>query len=76
MKMSRPRLRDITDIYSGEFYIDAEGSSSLNGKPYDTREILAGEDSLPDGYLDDEITIFPWDGSSVVVLIRGHKEFK
>lgn len=73
--MSRSRLRDITDIYSGEFYIEAKGLSSLAGKVYDTREILSGEDSLPEAYLDDEITIFPWDGGSVVVLIRDHTEF-
>lgn len=72
--MKRPTLKDIIYIYEGEFFIEAKGLSSLTGKTYDTHEILAGEDSLPDGYLNDEITIFPWDSSSVVVLIRNHEE--
>lgn len=68
----RPKLRDIVYIYDGEFYIEAEGLSSLHDRAYSTREILSGEDSLPTGYLDDEITIFPWDGSSVIALVRNH----
>ena len=70
--MARPKLRDIPYIYDGEFYIEAEGISSLRDRTYNTREILSGEDSLPVGYLDNEIMIFPWDSSSVIVLVRSH----
>lgn len=70
--MMRPKLKDVPYIYDGEFHIEAEGLSSLHDRIYSTREILSGEDSLPIGYLDDEITIFPWDSSSVIVLVRNH----
>ena len=66
----RPRLRDIPYIYDGEFYIQGEDLPARHDRIYSTDEILAGEDSLPEERLDDEITIFPWDGSSVVVFLR------
>lgn len=70
LESGKPRLRDIPYIYEGEFYIQGEDLPARHDRIYSTDEILAGEDSLPEGHLDDEVTIFPWDGSSVVVLIR------
>ncbi len=70
--MNKPTLRDITYIYEGEFYIvhTKKGIEGIRGKIYDTKEILSGEDSLPGEYLDNEITVYPWDSDSVVVIIR------
>ena len=64
------RLRDVPGIYDGEFYIQGEDLPARHDRIYSTDEILAGEDSLPEDHLDDEVTMFPWDGSSVVVFLR------
>ena len=69
--MTHPRLIDIIHIYDGEFYLcrEGEGVGDPMGKIYSTSEIIAGEDSLPEEFLANEITIYPWDSATVVVLI-------
>lgn len=69
--MTHPRLIDIIHIYDGEFYIcrEGQGVGDPMGRIYDTTAIIAGEDSLPEEYLTNEITIYPWDSDTVVVLI-------
>lgn len=74
LERGRPRLRDIPYIYDGEFYIQGEDLPARHDRIYSTDEILAGEDSLPEERLDDEVTIFPWDGSSVVVFLRKRED--
>ena len=76
--MTRPRLIDVIHIYDGEFYLCHEGIgiSDPRGRMYDTRAIIAGEDSLPDEFINNEITIYPWDSEAVVVLILNDKNAK
>ena len=76
--MTHPRLIDIIHIYDGEFYLCHEeiGIGDPRGRMYDTRTIIAGEDSLPDEFINNEITIYPWDSEAVVVLILNDKNAK
>lgn len=36
--------------------------------------IIAGEDRLPDEFINNEITIYPWGSEAAVVLILNGKE--
>lgn len=74
-------LKDLLTIVSDPFYLNAVSPApgvndprirAINGSghAYDPEEIAAGEDSLPEDFLDWEATIQPWDCETLLVTLR------
>lgn len=82
-KEKKMKLRDVTKIIAGDFYItlprlgvirDDDRWYKLKCHIFNAEAIGKGEDTLPEDYLDRQVLIHPWDYETLVVEVLENVE--
>ncbi len=72
------KLKDVVYHIKGDFYVTLPHKGVVkherkNGffdiRTYNSEEVLSGEDSLPEAYLDKEVLIHPWDWQTLLIEV-------